>query len=203
MKITIDFIFDIASPNAYLTHKVLPNFEKKNDVNIKYIPCLLGGIFKLTNNMPPMMAFANVKNKNDYQLIEIQRFIKKHKLNSFKFNENFPQNTLQAQRCLIAAQDLNCFYEVLDCLLEAMWEKNKAIGEQEVLIDCLKKSNIDAKKLMEISQSEDCKKQLIKNTDDAVARGAFGITTFFLDDQIFFGKDHMDQLEDCINELKN
>ena len=56
---------------------------------------------------------------------------------------------------------------------------------------------------MEISQSEDCKKQLIKNTDDAVARGAFGIPTFFLDDQIFFGKDHMDQLEDCINELKN
>ena len=114
MKITIDFIFDIASPNAYLTHKVLPNFEKKNDVNIKYIPCLLGGIFKLTNNMPPMMAFANVKNKNDYQLIEIQRFIKKHKLNSFKFNENFPQNTLQAQRRLIDAQDLNCFNERLD-----------------------------------------------------------------------------------------
>ena len=58
----VDFIYDVATPNGYLAHKVIPEFEKRTNTTFNYIPCLAGGIFKLTNNTPPLIATANVNN---------------------------------------------------------------------------------------------------------------------------------------------
>ena len=80
----IDFYFDFASPNAYLSHKVMQTIKQKYDVELKYTPVLLGGIFKATNNKPPMEQFFGVLNKNEYQSIELQRFIERHDLQSSK-----------------------------------------------------------------------------------------------------------------------
>ena len=63
----VDFYFDFASPNAYLSHKVMQSIKERSGAEINYIPVLLGGIFKLTNNKPPMEQFFGVKNKNEYQ----------------------------------------------------------------------------------------------------------------------------------------
>ena len=85
MKIsTVDFIFDFASPNAYLCHKVIPSIEAKTGVTFNYIHCLLGGIFKITNNQAPMISFANIQNKLEYESLEMQRFIDKYALSKFK-----------------------------------------------------------------------------------------------------------------------
>ena len=80
----VDFIYDVATPNGYLAHKVIPEFEKRTNTSFNYIPCLAGGIFKLTNNTPPLIANADVKNKSDYFFVEMNRWIKKHKIDRFK-----------------------------------------------------------------------------------------------------------------------
>jgi len=80
----VDFIYDVATPNGYLAHKVIPEFEKRTNTSFNYIPCLAGGIFKLTNNTPPLIANADVKNKSDYFFVEMNRWIKKHKIDQFK-----------------------------------------------------------------------------------------------------------------------
>ena len=89
----VDFVFDIASPNTYLAHKIIPDFESRTGAKFNYIPCLLGGIHKLTNNQPPFIAYADCKNKTNYQMIEIERFIKLHNIENYKFNSHFPPNT--------------------------------------------------------------------------------------------------------------
>jgi len=199
----VDFIFDIASPNTYLAHKLIPNFEERTGVKFNYIPCLLGGIHKLSNNQPPFIAFADCKNKNDYQMIEIDRFVKQHDLTNYKFNSNFPPVTIQVQRGAIAAQELNIFEEYFECVISAMWEKDKNISDIEVLKEVLAEARLDVESIIEIVVSQACKDKLISNTDDAVKRGSFGVPTFFYDDQIFFGKDHLHQLEQYINSHKS
>ena len=195
----VDFIFDFASPNAYFCHKLIPIIEDRTDVSFNYIPCLLGGIFKLSGNQPPFMAFADIPNKNAYQMIEIERFVKQHELTKYQFNSNFPINTVQIQRGSIAAQELNVFDQYLDVVITAMWEDNKNLNDLDILKATLNENNMDVEAIFNIVNSQECKDKLIANTGAAVERGAFGVPTFFLDDQIFFGKDHLYQLEEYIN----
>ena len=198
----VDFIFDVASPNTYFSHKLIPEIEKRTGANFNYIPCLLGGIHKMTNNQPPFIAYADCKNKNDYQMHEIDRFVKQHNLKKYKFNSHFPPVTIQVQRGAIAAQELNVFEKYIECMLCAMWEDDKNISDIDVLQSVLKENGFDVGAILEIITSQSCKDKLISNTDSAVAKGAFGVPTFFLDDQIFFGKDHLYQLELYIESKK-
>ena len=198
----VDFIFDVASPNMYFCHKLIPDFKERTGVEFEYIPCLLGGIMKLSGNQPPFVAFAEIPNKNKYQLIEIERFIKQHQLKEFKFNSNFPMNTVQIQRGALAARELGIFDKYLEIILEAMWEKNLNLADIDTFQSTLSENNIDAGSIMEIITSQDCKDKLIANTTDAVNRGAFGVPTFFFENQIFFGKDHLHQLEEYIYSIK-
>ena len=197
----VDFIFDFASPNAYFCHRVIPEIEKRTGATFNYIPCLLGGIFKITNNQAPMMAFNGITNKLEYQNIEIQRFIKKHNLAHFTMNSFFPVMTLQLQRGAIAAMSLNVFDEYLEAIFKGMWEKSLNLADQEVLINLLTaETQIDISNLVEKMQTQEIKDQLIQNTSNAVERGAFGIPTFFADDEIFFGKDSLGDLEEFITK---
>ena len=197
----VDFIFDFASPNAYFCHRVIPEIEKRTGATFNYVPCLLGGIFKITNNQAPMMAFNGITNKLEYQNIEIQRFIKKHNLADFTMNSFFPVMTLQLQRGAIAATSLNVFNEYLEAIFKGMWEKGLNLADQEVLINLLTaETQIDISDLVEKMQTQEIKDQLIQNTSNAVERGAFGIPTFFVDDEIFFGKDSLGDLEEFITK---
>ena len=197
----VDFIFDFASPNAYFCHRVIPEIEKRTGATFNYVPCLLGGIFKITNNQAPMMAFNGITNKLEYQNIEIKRFIKKHNLADFTMNSFFPVMTLQLQRGAIAAMSLNVFDEYLEAIFKGMWEKGLNLADQEVLINLLTaETQIDISDLVEKMQTQEIKDQLIQNTSNAVERGAFGIPTFFADDEIFFGKDSLGDLEEFITK---
>ena len=194
----VDFIFDVASPNAYMVYKILPEFQKKTGAEFNYIPCLLGGIMHLTNNKPPFVAFAEVENKMKYQQVEMTRFIKKHSLNNFKFNSNFPMKTVNIQRGLIAAKELDVFEAYLECIISAVWEKNLNMADDETLYKTIDEAGLDSTKFQKIITSQACKDKLIENTQSAVDAGVFGVPTFIYKDEIFFGKDHLDQLEDAL-----
>src|SRR5215475_2483680 len=83
---TVEFHFDFGSPNAYLSHLVLPEIEKRTGVKFEYVPILLGGIFKLTNNRSPAESLRGIKNKPEYERIEMHRFIKRHGISRFQMN---------------------------------------------------------------------------------------------------------------------
>jgi 2-hydroxychromene-2-carboxylate isomerase len=192
------FIFDFGSPNTYFCHLVLPEIEKRTGVTFEYVPVLLGGIFKLTNNKSPVEAFNGVKNKLEFQSLETERFCKRHNIISFKMNPFFPVNTLLLMRCAVAAQFEGVFKPYVAAAYHYMWEVPKKMDDPAVARDALAAAGLDADRLLARAQDADVKARLVANTQAAVDRGAFGAPTFFVGDEIFFGKDQLRDVEEAI-----
>jgi 2-hydroxychromene-2-carboxylate isomerase len=198
MSRTVDLIFDFGSPNAYLAWKVLPEITARTNAQVNLIPCLLGGLFKLTGNQAPMTAFGNVKGKLEYERLETQRFIAKHGLRAFRFNPHFPVNTLLIMRGLLAARRANVFDLYLETVLKAMWEDGKKMDDPAVVAEVLRAAGLDAQAILDAAQDPVVKADLAANTNAAAARGAFGIPTFFVGDEMFFGKERLGQVEEAL-----
>lgn len=194
----VEFLFDFGSPNAYLAAKALPAIESRTGATFEYVPVLLGGIFKATGNVSPAISEAGIKNKPEYGRLEIERFIKKHNLTKFKFNTHFPVNTLQIMRGAIAAQMDGMLPAYFDVVASVMWEQSLKMDDPDVIKAALDAGGIDGARLLARIQDGDVKAKLIANTEDAVARGAFGIPTFFVDGDIYFGKDRLREVEEAI-----
>ena len=196
MTKTIDFIFDLASPNAYFADKALAGVAQRTGATINYIPCLLGGIFKATGNQAPMIAYAGIKGKNEYGMLEIQRFITKYRLDKYVFNENFPLNTVMLQRGALVAEQDGRLEEYIASGSACVWEENLKMDDPDVFVAAFTAKGFDGANLLERTQDPEIKAKLIANTEAAVARGAFGIPTFYVGDEMFFGKERISQIED-------
>lgn len=195
---TVEFHFDFGSPNAYFCHKLIPGIEARTGVTFEYIPVLLGGIFKLTNNQSPMVAFADIKNKQEYNRLETQRFIEKHKLTVYKRNPDFPINTIQIMRGAVAARADGYLAAYVDAVYRHMWEDPKKMDEADIICAALDASGLDGERTMVRIQDQEIKDKLLQNTEDSVARGTFGSPTFFVGNEIYFGKDRLRDVEEAI-----
>jgi len=194
----VQFLFDFGSPNAYLADLVIPKIEQRTGVKFEYVPILLGGIFKATNNASPAVTLKDVKNKREYAGIETQRFIRKHGITSFKSNPFFPVNTLQLMRGAVAAQVEGVFQPYFKAVYHHMWEAPKKMDDPAVMREALISSGIDADKIIARSQDPQVKNKLMELTQNAVERGAFGSPTFFVGNEMFFGKDQLRDVEEEI-----
>ena len=194
----IEFHFDFGSPNAYLSHLVIPQLEQRTGVSIKYLPILLGGVFKATNNVSPAVSMQGIKNKGEYAQIETQRFVSRHNITAYNRNPFFPVNTLQTMRGAVYA-DQNGFLETyVNAVYHHMWSDPKKMDDPQVMADALTSSGLPTEDILAGIQDPDIKKGLITNTERSVAMGTFGSPTFFVDSEIFFGKDKLDEFESLI-----
>jgi 2-hydroxychromene-2-carboxylate isomerase len=198
----VEFHFDFGSPNAYFAHKVIPGIEQRTGAKFEYVPILLGGVFKLTNNQPPMVQFKDVKAKSDYMKIEIVRFIRKHGLTKFRMNPHFPVNTVQIMRGAVAAGEDGQLPKYIDAVFRHMWEDGLKMDDPEVIRAALDAAGLDAARTLDRIQEQDVKDRLLKNTEGSVARGTFGAPTFFVGNEIFFGKDKLRDVEEHIEAAK-
>ena len=196
----VEFHFDFGSPNAYLAELVLPQIEKRTGVTFDYVPVLLGGIYKATNNMSPGESLRGIRNKPEYQALETRRFIKRHNITTFQSNPFFPVNTLMLMRGAVAARFENMFDPYFRAAYHHMWEAPKRMDDPQTFRDAFIQSGIDIDRLIARAQQDDVKKKLIENTTDAVERGSFGSPTFFIGEEIFFGKDQLRDVEESIVE---
>jgi 2-hydroxychromene-2-carboxylate isomerase len=198
MSATIEFIFDFASPNSYLAYRALPPILERAGARLVINPCLLGGIFKATGNVAPGIAFAGVKGKLDYEMLEFRRFIAKHGIDRFRFNPNFPVNSLMLMRGYIAAREAGVEAGYLEMGLEGLWEEGLKLDDREVLARRIDSAGLESASLLAAAQTDRVKLKLADNTAAAVARGVFGVPTFFVGDEMFFGKDRLGQVEEAV-----
>ena len=198
----VEFHFDFGSPNAYFAHKLIPAIEQRTGATFSYVPILLGGIFKLTNNQAPMVQFKGIKNKLEYQRLEIERFIKKHGLTQFKMNPHFPINTVQIMRGAVAADMDGMFAVYVDAVFRHVWEQGRKMDDPEVIRAALDEAGLNGVGTLQPIQDQAVKDRLLKNTEGSVARGTFGSPTFFVGEEIFFGKDRLGDVEEAIETAK-
>jgi 2-hydroxychromene-2-carboxylate isomerase len=196
----VEFQFDFGSPNAYLAELAIPAIARRTGVKFEYVPVLLGGIYKATNNMSPAESLRGIKNKPEYQALETKRFLRRHNITKFRQNPFFPVNTLMLMRGAVAAQFEGMFEPYFRAAYHHMWEEPKKMDDVEVFRSAFISSGIEIGRLMARAQQDDVKKRLIDLTSDAVNRGAFGSPTFFVGNEMFFGKDQLRDVEESIVE---
>jgi 2-hydroxychromene-2-carboxylate isomerase len=196
----VEFHFDFGSPNAYLAERALPAIEQRTGVKFDYVPVLLGGVYKATNNMSPAESLRGIRNKPEYNALETRRFIARHNITGFKSNPFFPVNTLMLMRGAVAAQFEDMFEPYFRAAYHHMWEEPKKMDDPTIFRAAFMGSGIDIDRLIARAQQDDVKKKLIENTNDAVERGTFGSPTFFVGNEMFFGKDQLRDVEESIVE---
>jgi 2-hydroxychromene-2-carboxylate isomerase len=194
----VEFHFDFGSPNSYLAHLVIAEIEQRTGAKFEYVPVLLGGVFKMTNNRSPAQSMAGIKNRLEYEALERERFVRRHNITQFKWTPFFPVNTLLIMRGAIAAQLDGVFERYVDEMFRHMWAEPKKMDDPEVVRSALEESGFNAASLMARTQEPEVKDRLLANTQASVARGTFGAPTFFVGDEIFFGKDRLRDVEDEI-----
>ena len=192
------FLFDFGSPNAFLSHEAIPAIERRSGVKFEYVPILLGGIFKATNNKSPAESLAGIRNKREFHALETERFIRRFQVRPYVWNPFFPVNTLNLMRAAVAAQAEGVFEKYIDAAFHHMWVEPKKMDDPEVAMKAFTASGLDAAKLFARAQEPDVKARLIENTQAAVERGAFGSPTFFVGREMFFGKEQLREVEELI-----
>ncbi len=199
MSANPQFLFDVGSPNAFLSHEAIPAIEKRTGAKFEYVPILLGGIFKATNNKSPAESLAGVKNKREFHALETERFVKRFGVKPYIWNPFFPVNTLNLMRAAVAAQLEGVFEKYVEAAFHHMWVEPKKMDDPEIAAQALAASGLDAAKLLARSRDADVKAKLIENTQSAVERGAFGSPTFFVGKEMFFGKEQLREVEEMIS----
>ncbi|WP_324076074.1 MAG: 2-hydroxychromene-2-carboxylate isomerase [Erythrobacter sp.] len=195
----VELVFDFVSPNAYLVWWPLRELLDRHEASLDIVPVFLGGMHKLTGNAPPMIRDAEVKGKNDYAMLEMQRFIAKHGLTKYRLHPQFPFNSILLQRMLFAACQDGRGVQFAECLLRPIWEEGLDISSPEAIGAVVSAAGFDAADLFARAQSDEVKQGLIASTEAAVARGAFGIPTMWVDGtEMFFGKERLGQIEELL-----
>ncbi|MDP2259856.1 MAG: 2-hydroxychromene-2-carboxylate isomerase [Caulobacter sp.] len=190
---TLEFLFDVGSPTTYLAHKRLPDLIARTGAEVVYVPVLLGGIFKATGNASPVMVPA----KGVYMGADMARFARKFGV-PLNMNPYFPINTITLMRMAAGMVGEEAFPRLVDTLFDAMWKGRKNMGDPEVVSAVLGGAGFDPAALLALAGTAEAKDRLKANTESAVARGAFGAPTFFVDDEMFFGQDRLDFIEEAL-----
>jgi 2-hydroxychromene-2-carboxylate isomerase len=148
-----------------------------------------------------LVAFAGVKGKVEYEKLEIKRFIAKHGLTKFRMNPHFPVNTLMLMRGLVAARLRGEEAAYLEMGLQGLWEEGLKLDDKDVLARRIGEAGLDAERLLEDAQRPEVKQSLVETTDAVARRGAFGIPTFFVGEEMFFGKERLPQVEEELAKI--
>jgi 2-hydroxychromene-2-carboxylate isomerase len=202
MAVQVEFHFDFGSPNAYLSHRVIPALEERLAVRFDYVPVLLGGVFKLTGNVPPAVSLQGIKNKPEYEALEMRRFLDRHGISDFRFNPHFPINTLQLMRGAVVAQRDGFLPRYVDEMYRHMWADPRKMDDPAVLRAALEESGFDVDLVMRGIEDPEIKSRLLVSTEASVARGVFGSPSFFVGDALFFGKDRLPDVEREIRQRR-
>lgn len=190
---TVEFLFDFGSPTTYLAWTQLPSIAKRHGAAIDYQPVLLGAIHKATDNKSPVSVMAKAMWMNT----DLGRFAKRYGV-PLQFNPHFPINTLQIMRGATALRESERFFPYCNAIFEAMWVEPKNLGDPEVLAATLTAAGFDPGEMFELASRQDTKDALRQATESAIARGAFGAPTFFIDGEMHFGQDRLDFVEEAI-----
>lgn len=192
MSNSLDFYFDFGSPTAYLAYKRLLQLREQYELTIEFKPVLLGGLFKATGNQSPVAIPAKGAYMNQHDL---PRFAKRYQV-PLNFNPYFPINTLNLMRGALAAEQLGCLEPYMATVYQAMWVEEKNMGEIDTLTANLNEAGLDAAALISLSQSDSIKAKLIELTQAGAERGLFGAPTMFMGDEMYFGQDRLDFIEE-------
>ncbi len=182
-----DFFFDFISPYSYLAHKQIRKLEKENNIKINYKPILLGGLHKLAG----VTAAAFIPSKTKYMIRDCKMIAEKHNI-KFKFNPNFPINSLALMRGTFLAQNKKKLDQYVDFFFDAYWEDGLNLNSDKILNSILTNLNINFNEFQLIITDQKIKNKLTAQTNEAYNKGVFGAPSFIINNKLFWGQDRLE-----------
>ncbi len=183
----LEFYFDLSSPPSYIAYMRLPKLLAGAGVDVAWRPVLVGGIFKMTGNAAPVAVPAKRRYMMD---VELPRQAERHGI-PLDFHRGAPFESLGLMRGALAADEASRFDDYVSAMFRAQWAEARDLANSGDVAEVLARSGLDAR-LLDRAQDKEIKQRLIAVTEAAVARGIFGVPTFFVGDEQFFGQDHLD-----------
>jgi 2-hydroxychromene-2-carboxylate isomerase len=190
----VEFFFDFGSPTTYLAHTQMPVIAQRTGAEILYRPMLLGGVFKATGNQSP--AFIAAKSK--WMDGDLNAFARRYGV-PYARNPWFPVNTMMLMRGAVAMQKEDRLAPYVDAVFHAMWVEPQNMNDPQIVGTVLAKAGFEPKQMLSLIEDQNIKDELRKNTEEAVSRGVFGAPTFFVGDNMFFGQDRLEFVEEALN----
>jgi len=187
----IEFYFDFASPTTFLAFYRLKEIAEKYNAEIDYKGVLLGGVFKATGNSSPVLVPAKAR----YMNIDLSRFAKRYDID-YALNPFFPINTLPLMRGYYAAKELGLGDKYMQETFDRMWKQKGNFSKPEALAELIKDLGIDEAEFANLVSSDSIKNQLKETTEELVKRGGYGVPTMFQGDEMYFGQDRLDFIEE-------
>ncbi|WP_085692678.1 MULTISPECIES: 2-hydroxychromene-2-carboxylate isomerase [unclassified Pseudomonas] len=197
MNKTVDFFFDLGSPASYLAWTQLPGLCARQGATLRYRPMLLGGVFQATGNASPVMIPA----KGRYMFTDLARFAARYGV-PFELPPGFPVNTLTLMRGAVGTQlrSPERFEALLAVLFNGLFAQSRNLGDNAVLDDTLSQGGFDPQAFRALAGDDEVKAALRHATEEAVERGVFGAPTCFVGDEMFFGQDRLDFVEEVLRK---
>jgi 2-hydroxychromene-2-carboxylate isomerase len=199
MTARLEFFFDYGSPWSYIANSRVGAVAERAQAHLVYRPMLLGGVFKATGNRSP--ADNPVEAKSRYGGIDLRRWADRAGV-PFQRNPHFPINTLPLMRLAVAAQSSGVFQPFHEEIWPAFWADAKNLGDPLEVRKVLERAGLDVEGLLAGAQTAEVKDELKATTEEAVTRGAFGAPTFFVGDEMFFGNDRLDFVEEALQRIR-
>ena len=101
-------------------------------------------------------------------------------------------------RGAIFAQENGIFDKYVEVVFKSMWVDNKKMDDLEVIQSVFLENGLPVKEIFEGTQDQKIKDKLIKNTSEAVEKGIFGAPSMLVEDELFFGKESLQDVEELI-----
>ena len=190
---TLEFLFDFGSPASYIAYKRLPPIVARTGALVDYVPMLLGGVFKATGNASP----AAIPAKGRWMNADLARFAKRDGV-VFNRNPYFPINTLHLMRGATGLLDDARFMAYVEAVFDALWRDPKNLSDPAELTPVLARAGLTPDEFLALTARDDVKERLKATTERAVERGAFGAPTMFVGEEMFFGQDRLDFVEEAL-----
>ena len=186
MSRTVELFYDVVSTYSYLASTQLAAISDRTGATFVWRPVLLGAVMKATGNAPP----ASLPARAPYLMTDVQRWCRRYGV-TFKLPARFPTNTLTAMRALTALEG-DERVAASHRLFHAYFVDGADVSDASVLTGLLGEGPVA------MASEPAIKAALRATTEEAVARGAFGAPSFFLDGEMYFGNDRLHFLEEAL-----
>ena len=193
---TIDYFFTLISPFAYLGHRAFLDMAGGHGAEVRFRPVALMGVWEHSGAVP---LPQRPQSRQDYRLIELQRWREKRGLPLNLHPKHFPTNPTLADRSVIAlVEDGADPGDYAGAVLAACWAQDKDVADADVLAGLLGEAGHDAGAILAAAQSDAVAAIQQANTEAAVAAGIVGAPGYVLNGEPFWGQDRIELLTDAL-----
>jgi 2-hydroxychromene-2-carboxylate isomerase len=184
---TVEFVYDFVSTPCHIAWKSLDSMVKAIGAEVVMTPVLCGGIFKAIGNPGPLAVPA----KREWYARDLAMWAKRRGV-SLVPSPYVPIRSLPLMRGTFIAAERNETFRYVDAVFDSIYVHGRNLSDMKVVEETLREAGLDVGAYLQGIERADIKQNLLRNTEDAIARRVFGVPTFFVDNELFFGQDRLE-----------